>query len=139
MKQEVKIKNWFLEKEGYYYVGIERIQQSQTIIKKETAKAVLVTITWWDEKEHTINLWVPKSCTCEEWEKQTSNFAYHGYLVNVYHKAYDEGLIEHRTIKSGRNCYRRDAFVHQLKTKDLIEALNSWGVPFMNKQEWINR
>lgn len=125
------IKNWFLEKnncKGFYGKQLEII--------RETEKAVLIRC-FIDGTQ--FEQWVPKSCIINEWEKDTSNFGYHDYLVDVYHKAYEAQQIENYTIKSGYNRYRADNFVHQLTTKQLTEDLTKYGVQFMSKSEWIAR
>ena len=128
----IAVKNWFLEKNNMTYLrGMELVQE------KETAKAILVSFETKRFKTETV--WIPKSVIIDEWEKDTSNFGYHDYLVNVYHKAYEEGKFENFTIKSGRNEYRGDNFVHQWTTKKLIEKLEENKIDFMRRKEWNER
>lgn len=125
------IKTWFLEKndcKGFYQQKLE--------IVKETDKAVLIRCFI---DSYKFEQWVPKSCIIDEWEKDTSNFGYHDYLVDTYHKAYEQQLIENYTIKSGMNRYRGDNFVHQMTTKQLTEALKKYNVQFMTRSEWNAR
>lgn len=125
----IAIKNWFLEKnmmKGFY--------GKELIVKKETEKAVLITV-----KGFSSDCWIPKSCLCNEWEKQTSPFDYHDYLENLYHEAYKKGIIENRTIKSGRNTYAGDAFIHQCTNKELQKALDSYNIEHMTYTEFRNR
>ena len=127
----IAIKNWFIVKNslsGYRNRPLE--------IKKETEKAVLITTTniYGDKLEH----WFPKSVLTDEWEKDTSNFGYHSYLVETYRKAFAEEN-KGKVIKSGYNTYRWDAFTHQLTTKELINTLTTHDKPFMTRDEWNNR
>lgn len=115
------IKNWFLEKQGYSPARIEDFKTTDLTIVKETDKAVLVTWMWKDTGIW-YEMWVPKSCLCEKWETQTSPFAYHDYLVIVY-----------------RTKYRYDRFVHQWRTKELIEVLTKHEIDFMSFDDWKNR
>lgn len=107
------IKNWFLEKnecKGFY--------GKEIWIIKETAKAALVNVNMGSFIDQ---MWIPKSCIINEWEKDTSNFGYHEYLSETYRKASDY------------------EYAHQLTTKQLIEFLNKNGTSYMNRQEWNNR
>lgn len=125
----IAIRNWFLEKnmmKGFY--------GKEIIVKRETEKAVLVTV-----KGFSSEYWIPKSCLCEAWEKQTSPFDYHKYLEDLYHEAYRNGTIENYTIKSGRNTYTGDAFIHQLTNKDLQWTLNSYNIKYLTYEEFKNR
>lgn len=125
------IKTWFLQKNGingFYGRPLETV--------KETAKAVLVAVTINDRRYEQ---WVPKSCIVDEWEKDTTGFGYHTYLCDVYHKAYDEGIIHNHTIKSGRNVYRGDNFIHQWTNKELAAALTKMNIPYMDRETWNNR
>lgn len=124
------VKNWFLEKNN-----LEHMYGKKLTIEKETDKAVLI--------RYKLNVteftqWIPKCCLCDEWEqkKKNINFAYHDYLVNKYHEAYDNQIIDNSIIRSGRNRYRGDNFIHQNTTKELIKALNSYGIEFMTKAEF---
>lgn len=110
--KKIAIKNWFLEKnkmKGFYGKDI-------TIVK-ETAKAVLIHVDGFFDNE-----WVPKSVLIDEWEKDTSNFGYHDYLVETY-------------LKNGGE----DEYIHKRTTKHIIEVLNRYSIPFMNRTEWNNR
>ena len=125
------IKVWFLEKnhiKGFY--------GRELTIVKETAKAVLVNVTI---NRRTYSQWVPKSCMTDGWEKDTSNFGYHQYLVDTLTAAYADGTLENKTFKSGRNVYDCTSFLHQLTTKDLVEELTHFSINFMNRNEWNNR
>lgn len=127
----IAIKTFFLQKNscmGFYRQQLEII--------KETEKAVLVSCFI---ESRRYEQWVPKSCIIDEWEKDTSNFGYHDYLVDTYHKAYEQQLIENYTIKSGMNRYRGDNFIHQMTTKQLQEALEKHEVKFMTRSEWNTR
>lgn len=128
----IAIKNWFLRKNrlwGFYKKEIEQV--------RETEKAILVKVKF--EDGHLSESWIPKSVIIDEWEKDTSPLGYHDYLVDIYHKAYDDQQIENYTIKSGRNCYRGDNFVHQQSTKKLVKDLQSYGIDFMSFDEWKSR
>ena len=128
----IAIKNWFLEKNN-----LRGFRGRELTIKKETEKAVLIicTIDGFIYEE-----WIPKSVIIDEWEKNISNFGYHDYLENLCHKAYEEGkLFEKRIIKSGRNKYRADHFLHQETTKSLLLLLDKYNVPYMSRVEWNNR
>lgn len=130
------IKNWFLEKNGFTTGNIDYIQQNGYDVKKETEKAVLIR---WGENKHN-ELWVPKSCIIDQWEKQKSGFAYHDYLVYVARFAYYFGLLgETSTFTSGRNVYDGASFLHQLKTDELVGKLYSHRVQFLNRKEWASR
>lgn len=120
----IAVKNWFLEKNN-----MEFIKGKTITVVKETEKAVYI-------KANGYFMWIPKSVIIDEWEKDTSGFGYHSYLVETYHKAYNDGLIEHSII-NGR--YRGDAFIHQLNTRELVEALTNKNVAFMTRTEWNNR
>lgn len=128
----IAIKNWFLEKNQM--AGLHG-RDDLTVIK-ETEKAVLIDIpaTFKNFKE-----WFPKSVIIEKWEKRTSGLAYHTYLENVYHEAYEAGKIENYTIKSGYNRYRGDAFIHQMTNKELTESLSRYKVDYMTYEAWKNR
>lgn len=128
----IAIKNWFLEKNQM--TGLHG-RDDLTVIK-ETEKAVLIDIpaTFKHFKE-----WLPKSVIIEKWEKRTSGLAYHAYLENVYHEAYEAGQIENYTIKSGYNRYRGDAFIHQMTNKELSESLSRYKVDYMTYEAWKNR
>ena len=127
----IAIKNWFLEKN--HLRGLRGVELN---LEKETDKAVLVSFTIDGTKDKQ---WIPKSVIIDEWEKDTSSFGYHDYLVDVYHKAYDEGIIENYTIKSGRNVYRGDNFIYQWTTKELETSLKKHGVNYMSRKEWNER
>ena len=127
----IAIKNWFLEKNN-----LRGLRGRELTVEKETEKAILVSYTI--DGTHDTQ-WLPKSVIIDEWEKDTSNFGYHKYLEDTYHKAYDEGLIENYTIKSGRNVYRGDNFIYQLKTKELEKALTNHGIKYMSREEWNER
>ena len=130
------IKNWFLEKNGFTTGNIDYIQQNNYDIARETEKAVL--IRWGEGKRN--EMWVPKSCLIDQWEKQKSSFAYHDYLVFVARNAYYTGdLGEPRMFRSGRNVYDGAAFIHQWKTKELESVLKYYNVQFLKKEEWVNR
>lgn len=130
----IAVKNWFLQKNNLDWMRNWTLE-----IRKETEKAVMVGVTDRTVTFYTENFWIPKSVIIDEWEKDTSNFAYHRYLEDVYHKAYDDEIIPNKTIKSGRNTYRGDAFIHQLTTKGLIEELQYFKVEFMDRKTWNNR
>lgn len=130
----IAIKNWFMTKND-----MEWMRQWTWEKVKETEKAMLIRVSDRRLSFSDEQYWIPKSVIIEKWEKDTSNFAYHRYLENTYHEAYDAGIIENTTIKSGRNTYRGDSFIHQLTTKSLIFALESAGVKFMTRTEWNNR
>ncbi len=130
----IAIKNWFLQKNNLDWMRNWTLE-----IRKETEKAVMVGVTDRTVTFYTENFWIPKSVIIDEWEKDTSNFAYHRYLEDVYHKAYDSEIIPNKTIKSGRNTYRGDAFIHQLTTKGLIEELQYFKIEFMDRKTWNNR
>lgn len=129
----IAIKNWFMAKNN-----LEWLRNYTLEMVKETEKAMLVRL-----KDRTImtneQYWIPKSCIIEKWEKDTSNFAYHRYLEDCIHRAYDAGELDWKPIKSGRNVYRGDAFVHQNTTKGLINLLEKEGIKYMNREEWNNR
>ena len=127
----IAIKNWFLFKNDLNWMRRFTLE-----VRKETEKAVLVGITDRTVSMYTESHWVPKSCLIDEWEKDTSGFAYHRYLEDKIHEAYDLGIIENKTIVSGRNTYRGDAFVHQQTTKELIWLLNKYEIEFMERKEW---
>lgn len=125
------IKTWFLQKNeimGFY--------GNELRIAKETEKAVLVE-TFINGRKYT--QWVPKTCMIDEWEKDTSNFGYHDYLVETYHKAYEDQRIKNFTINSGYNRYRGDNFIHQLTTKELMESLDRYNIDYMTRKEWNAR
>lgn len=128
----VAVKNWFMEKNS-----LRGLRNATLRIERETEKACLVKCFWSDgaPTEH----WIPKSCICDEWEKETSPFAYHEYLVGIYHEAYKKGIIENHKIVSGRNVYEGDAFAHQSKSKDLADYFKRKGIEFMGFQEWKKR
>jgi len=128
----VAIKNWFLEKNH-----MSGFRGNDLEVVRETEKAVLVRcfIDMCKFEE-----WIPKSVIIDEWEKDTSNFGYHDYLVETAHKAYDNNnLFDKGYIKSGRNTYRADNFLHQESTKDLLILLDKYNVKYMNRKEWNNR
>lgn len=132
------IKNWFLEKQGYSVDGIKQIQANGIDVIKETEKAVLVRTRIADYVEQ---MWIPKSCLCEEWEHKFSpkavGSAYHGYLVGMYRQEYRAGhLFEQRTFKSGRNVYDGASFAHQRTSKEIAEILDDFGIKFMSKKEF---
>ena len=125
------IKVWFLEKNqcrGFYGKELTTV--------KETAKAVLVKA---NINGREFEQWVPKSCITEGWEKDTSNFSYHEYLVEVLEKAYKNGTLENRVFKSGRNIYDQTSFLHQITTKDLIFTIEKYNIEYMNRETWNNR
>lgn len=125
------IKVWFLEKNqcrGFYGKELTTV--------RETAKAVLVRA---NIDGRNFEQWVPKSCLTEGWEKITSNFGYHDYLVDVITKAYEDGRIENKTFKSGRNIYDQTSFLHQNTTKSLILIAEKYNINYMNREEWNNR
>ncbi len=136
----VAIKNWFLEKQGFGYEAIQMLKKSGVTVRKETAKAVLVSYRLegcWNSD----SMWVPKSCLIDEWENTYSpkaiGGAYHEYLVTVTREAYKAGkLWTQRTFRSGRNQYNGASFVHQETTKELMETLNKYGVEYMAKDEF---
>lgn len=133
----VAIKNWFLEKNN-----LTNLRGKELTIKRETEKAVLVSckINGFSQFSKTFEQWIPKSVIIDEWEKDVSNFGYHDYLEGLCHKAYEEGkLFEKGIIKSGRNRYTRDSFLHQETTKALQSLLDEYNVPYMNRTEWNNR
>ena len=132
---EVCIKNWFIEKNGLNFLRGRKL----TVIK-ETAKAVQI--------EYKIDLgmrilndtkWIPKSVIVNEWEKEVSPLAYHTYLVDTYRRAYADGKIPNYTIKSGRNTYTGDSFIHQWKSTEIKKSLKDYGIEFYEFQEWANR
>lgn len=127
----IAIKNWFLIKNN-----LRGLRGVELKLEKETDKAVLVSFTINGRHDKQ---WLPKSVIIDEWEKDTSNFGYHDYLVDVYHKAYNDGIIENYTIKSGRNVYRGDNFIHQWTTKELENSLEKKGVKYMIRKEWNER
>lgn len=131
------IKNWFLEKEGYGIKRIKEMQKAGYEVIKETEKALLVR---WNDTGN--KLWVPKSCLIDEWETKFSpkaiGGAYHEYLEITAKKAYDENkLFEKFTIKSGRNCYKGCAFMHQWTTKELVKVLDDYKIEYMSKKEFV--
>ena len=128
----IAIKNWFMEKNN-----LRGLRNANLTIKKETKKAVLLICDFGDLS--LTEQWIPKSVIIDEWEKDTSGFGYHKYLENVYHKAYDNKEIENFTIKSGRNIYRGDNFIHQLTNKELIKRLENYNITFMSFEDWKNR
>lgn len=128
----IAIKNWFLEKNNM--TGVRGLELT---VVKETAKAVLVKYTV--KSGNTYTAWIPKSCIIDEWEKDTSNFGYHDYLVNTLNQAYRDGRLENKTFKSGRNVYDQTSFTHQMSTKELIGALEKFNISFMNRTDWNNR
>ena len=131
----IAIKNWFLVKNH-----LAGFRNKELEVVKETEKAMLLRTYVTDGfRKDMIQEWFPKSVIIDEWEKDTSNFGYHDYLVEIYHKAYNEGIIENTTIKSGRNVYRGDNFVHQWRTAELVKELTARNIPFMNREEWNNR
>ena len=137
-KMKKAIKNWFLEKHGYGVYGIKKIQENGFEILKETAKAVLVNI----RIEHYVDqIWIPKSCLCEEWEHTFSpkaiGSAYHEYLVSLNKEEYRKGnLEEQRTFTSGRNVYDGASFRHQWTTKELTAELDYFNIKYMSKKEF---
>lgn len=127
------IKTWFLNKNnlnGFYGKELATV--------KETAKAVLVRTTI---NGRTHDAWVPKSCIIDEWEKDTSNFGYHDYLVKTLNESYKTGVLRkcNTTFKSGRNIYDMTSFTHQMKTVELITVLEENGIAFLNRTDWNNR
>lgn len=130
---KIAIKNWFLFKNDLNWMRNYTLE-----IVKETEKAVLLRVNDKTLSFYNEQYWVPKSCLIEEWEKDTSGFAYHEYLENLYHAAYEQGIIENRTIKSGRNTYRGDAFIHKETTKGLQKCLEYYGIEYMDKKTWAN-
>lgn len=128
----IAIKNWFLEKNN-----MTALRGLELTIVKETEKAVLIKYTVRTGTTYTD--WIPKSCLTDEWEKDTSNFGYHDYLVNTLNEAYKDGRLENKTFTSGRNVYDQTSFTHQLKTEDLIWTLNHFEIEYMNRKEWNNR
>ena len=133
-KHMIAIKNWFMEKNDYTWMRNWKWEQV-----KETEKAICIRVTDKTVSFCTETYWIPKSCIIEKWEKDTSNFAYHRYLEDTYHRAYDAGIIPNKTFKSGRNTYRGDAFIHQLTTKSLIKNLEFYNIEFMDRKTWNNR
>ena len=125
------IKVWFIQKEH-----IASAYGKELTIKKETEKAVLVS---WKVYNSVTEHWIPKSCITDGWEKDTTNFGYHEYLVNVVNESYTNGTLENKTFKSGRNVYDQTSFTHQSTTKGLINFLEKMEIPFMNREEWNNR
>ena len=130
----IAIKNWFLEKNNLNWMRNWELE-----MVRETEKAILVRVKDRTVSLHTEQHWIPKSCLIESWELDTSNFGYHRYLEDVYHRAYDRGEIENKTITSGRNTYRGDAFIHQLTTKSLQANLEIYGIEYMSRDEWNHR
>ena len=128
----IAIKNWFLEKND-----LRGIYGIDFLIIKETEKAMLLG---YQLGLTSFEQWVPKSVIIDKWEKDTSNFGYHDYLVETCHKAYKAGkLFEQGTFKSGFNTYDNDSFLHQETTKELIKLLEEYNVKYMNRKEWNNR
>ena len=128
----VAIKNWFLEKNN-----MTALRGLKLEITKETEKAVLVKYTV--KSGTTYTDWIPKSCIIDNWEKDTSNFGYHDYLVNTLNEAYTTGKIENKTFTSGRNRYDLRSFNHQMTTKELQKELEKHEINYMNRKEWNNR
>lgn len=133
------VKNWFIVKNQ-----IESIRGKELTVKRETEKAILVS--WkvkkqssWTDEYYTFEQWIPKSCLTDEWEKDTSNFGYHDYLVEVVNQAYRDGRLENRTFTSGRNRYDQTSFTHQSTTKELTNFLQEKNIEFMNRKEWNER
>lgn len=127
----VAVKTWFLEKNN-----LKGLYGKALTVVNETAKAVNVRVNL---AGAVTTQWIPKSVLCDEWEKDTSALGYHSYLVDVYHKAYESGEIENSVIRSGRNTYRGDNFIHQLRTAELTEALRKHNINYMTRTEWENR
>lgn len=130
----VAIKNWFLQKNDLNWMRRFKLE-----IVKETEKAVLVKVADRSLSFHGETYWIPKSCLIDEWEKDTSNFAYHDYLVDVVNEAYVNGTLQNKRFQSGRNTYDMTSFTHQYTTKSLIAFLEKNNIEFMNKEEWKNR
>lgn len=125
------IKSWFLEKND-----LRHLYKKELKVERETEKAVLV---YYFEDMNRYEHWIPKSCIADEWEelkKDTSNFAYHDYLVEVINNAYRNGTLENRTFTSGRNKYDLTSFTHQKKTVEMIEFLNKNNIEYMDKETW---
>ena len=110
----VAVKRWFLEKNG-----LNGLYEKKLTVVRETEKAYNVS---YRINGRSYNSWIPKSVVIDEWEKDTSNFGYHSYLVNTY-----------------QNVYGTDNYVHQLTTKELTEALNKSGIEFLSRNDWNNR
>lgn len=125
----IAIKNWFLEKNNIYYLRGRDLN-----VIKETLKAVLVEC-----KATKDQIWIPKSCIVDEWEKETSPLAYHTYLVDTYRDAYKLQLIPNYTISNGYNSYSGDAFIHQESNKSLAKLLDKYNVEYMSYNDWRNR
>lgn len=125
------IKLWFLQKNHLYWMYGKELEPV-----KETEKALLLAVTINGERYEE---WIPKSCIIDAWEKDTTGFGYHSYLEDVYHKAYAAGQIHNRIIKSGRNRYAGDAFVHQWTSKEIAASLDKYNISYMNRTEWNNR
>ena len=135
----IAVKNWFIEKNQ-----IESIRNKELTVKRETEKAILVS--WkvkkhssWGDENYTFEQWIPKSCLTDKWEKDTSNFGYHDYLVEVVNQAYRDGRLENKTFTSGRNIYDQTSFTHQSTTKELVNFLQKKNIEFMNRKEWNER
>lgn len=152
MEKTIKIaqvKEWFWNQKDikcYIYPNWYKVNYTDNMefdleIVRETEKAVLIRLPikyFTGFKGKPIEFWCPKSQIIELKEnKKYMNFEYHHYLENVFHKAYDDGIIENTTIVSGRNRYRGDAFIHQWGTKQLIEYFKKERIPFMTKEEFI--
>lgn len=110
----IAIKNWFLEKNG-----LNGIHGVDLTIVAETNKAVRCS---YKINNRLYNDWFPKSVIIEEWEKDTSDFGYHKYLV--------EKVNEH----FGYNQFR-----HQMTNEDLKRWLDSENVQYYNKKQWKER
>ena len=134
---KIMIKNWFLEKEGFSVGRIEEINSIDKEIKKETEKAVLLSMQLSGVSTPS-ELWVPKSCLTDKKEKIVSPFAYHEYLVNLV-RDNNDAIYGDRIIKSGRNRYLPSAFIHQEKTKSIQAILDHHGIEYMTYKEFKNR
>lgn len=129
-KFDKAIKRWFLDKND---IRNEKIFNN-SYIKRETDKAILIEIHY---KYSTKEMWIPKSVIIDYWEKDVSPFAYHDYLVGVARKAYDEGkLFKKHIIKSGRNVYAGDSFLHQKTSKELKSLLDEYNVTYLDYKDW---
>lgn len=131
----VAIKDWYLKKNNILHIKGWNLD-----IVKETEKACLISHKFDENSE--ITWWIPKSVIIDKWEiekKDTSNFAYHNYLVDIYYKAYDENKIENYTWNNGYNKYNGKSFIHQETTKKIKEILDKNNVVYMSKQDWIKR
>lgn len=112
----IAIKTFFLQKNscmGFYRQQLEII--------KETEKAVLIRCFLDNDK---FEQWVPKSVLIDEWEKDTSNFGYRNYLLDISCKHTDK---------------LQGYYLPKMTTKQLQEALEKHEVKFMTRSEWNTR